>query len=98
MNLIEAWKVAKDGQMIINKMDSSSFIEKKSEGFFAVSAENFISDRWEIVKENKKVVIEKVYFYKPLYGSIIPSGPNLGTILREMKTEGPITMTLEWEE
>ncbi len=105
MDIIAAWKLAKEGQRIHRKgYEYARFIKDKSA--FLTLFKNFcgndmddwiLSDDWEIIKEKKKVVIENVECmegdYKNknfiLYCKGNPSGITLDI---------PMTMTLEWEE
>jgi len=83
MNLIEAWKAAKDGQKIdrVSKPGPWAII-KSSERLskiipIGMPEEFFLADDWEIVreKEKKKVVIEAVRWASwEGAGPVYPSG------------------------
>ena len=104
MNLIEAWKRAKECQSIKRKNCPSRSYEK-SNGYFQdifnkTCEPDLLADDWEIVKEKKKVVIEGVQWHidKSGIGVTYPLSYRNSADFKQLLDKPKMKMTLEYEE
>jgi hypothetical protein len=109
VNLIEAWKKAKERQTL-KRPDCNLCITKVESHLFpsvceTISSVSLLADDWEIEKEKKKVVIEGVHWDCSEIPKYCKEGMYVlayGGIVNKYKDEipllTPMKMTLEWEE
>ena len=106
MNLIEAWKQAKEGQAIKQNATFGSKILRKTTDdedirrfiFQELRPEFLLADDWEIAKEKKKIVYQKVEWELGNAGRDITIKSNGVIVGFGHLGKPPMIMTLEWEE
>ncbi len=93
MNVIDAWKQAKEGQQIerpgLPRITKVSLSDSSFSGVIgqAISYDkNWLADDWDVVKEKKKEVYSMKVLREVSYISLIGHIPNNATV------------TFEWEE
>ena len=104
MNIIEAWKQAKEGQIIRRKSSSTQVTKHEEIGltrnlwFHTGGDFDALADDWEIVKKKKKFVMANISFELGKdHGDIVLKRD--GIIMGfQFLDKPPMTMTLEWEE
>ena len=109
MNIIEAWKQAKEGQYIERKLTPGIWtLIKTPKGskagitkvFECGLPEDFVlAGDWEIVKEKKRAVHTKVMWMLSC-GVCMPyhAPDGYGPAFPNFLNKPPMTMTLEWDE
>jgi hypothetical protein len=109
MNLIEAWKQAKEGQSLRRKSWHGDFLLQRC-GELAETIKikqysdvTLFADDWEIVKEKQEIAIENVKIsckdvkeYGYTYLLTLPK--ELPDKFARANNQHEVSMTLEWEE
>jgi len=96
MNIIEAWKLAKDGQTIQRKLHTSSIgawrkdtgVKILSNELAGMHNEWFLADDWEIVKEHRKI--------ETIWSNITPLISPFFTCEYDIPKNAKVT--IEWDE